>query len=367
MKSHVCHITSVHPRYDIRIFVKESISLAEHNYLTSLIVGDDLGDETLNKVNIYGVGTIANRYLRFLGSSYRIYKKIVDLKPDYIHLHDPELLFLGFYLSVFLNYKVVYDVHEDLPKQIINKHWIPKYFRSIVAKCANLIELFISKRIYGVVCATGQIAKRFSGVNKNTIVLYNYPKLSELAIDNIDLAQRDDCVCYIGSISRTRGILQLIKSLQINNVRLKLAGVFSGDVNLELIRSYDDKGLVDYLGVLDRTEIKLLLGMVKIGIVTLLPTPSYVESLPIKLFEYMLAGIPVIASNFPLWQDIINNAQCGICVDPLDPLAIAKAIDELLTNQSLALQMGNNGKREVMDKYNWEHEVNKLIDFYSNS
>lgn len=366
MKAHICHITSVHPRYDIRIFVKECNALAVNDYQTSLIVSDNLNDEIKDGVSIYGVKKTNSRLFRAFNSSIAIYKKIKNIHPDYVHLHDPELLFLGLYLSIFSKCRVVYDVHEDLPKQIMNKHWINKLIRPLIAKVANFIELSVAKRIYGVVCATNQIAKRFEVVNKNTIVLYNYPKLSELLTDETNWELRSNYLCYIGSISKTRGILELVESLQVSKIRLKLAGKFSGDVNLEMIDKLDTNKLVDYLGILDREEIKVLLNQVKIGIVTLLPTPSYVESLPIKLFEYMLAGIPVIASNFPLWMEIINDAKCGVCVDPENSNAIANATHELLNNQNLAFEMGQNGRMAVIEKYNWEKEVSKFIAFYSN-
>jgi glycosyltransferase involved in cell wall biosynthesis len=88
-------------------------------------------------------------------------------------------------------------------------------------------------------------------------------------------------------------------------------------------------------------------------------------SLPVKMFEYMAAGIPVIASNFPLWQEIFSTSECGICVNPLDPKAIGEAIQYLMDHPDEAEQMGRNGRKAVEEKYNWVIEEKKLLDLYA--
>lgn len=121
---------------------------------------------------------------------------------------------------------------------------------------------------------------------------------------------------------------------------------------------------VIYYGYVDRIKVRDILQQVKVGVVTLHPTPNYFESLPIKLFEYMSAGIPVVASNFPLWEDIIEDNNCGICVDPLKPKEIADAIRYLLEHSEEAKEMGENGRKAVEEKYNWETESEKLLQVY---
>lgn len=120
---------------------------------------------------------------------------------------------------------------------------------------------------------------------------------------------------------------------------------------------------VDELGFLTRAEIRMIFGRSMAGLVTLHPTPACLGSFPVKKFEYMAAGLPVIASNFPLWREIEGN-ECGVCVDPFDPVAIAAAIDRLVDDSDLARRMGENGRRAVHERYNWGVEEKKLLALY---
>lgn len=360
----ICHITSVHPRYDVRIFVKECVTLANHGYQVSLIVADNLiTEEIRDRVVIYSVGKPLDRKDRLQHTGKKIFNKVLELSPDIVHFHDPELMGIGAKLSK-LGYKVVYDVHEDLPKQVLNKHWLPKLIRPLVSLFVTGIEKFYAKRFAGVITATPIISRRFKSYNDNTVTICNYPLLAEIKISQTTWENRQDLLCYIGSISETRGIKQLVESLAVSQIKLKLAGSFSGGLGLPYLQNLSGGNYVDYLGILNREEITHLLQQVKVGIVTLLPTPSYLESLPIKMFEYMLAGIPVIASDFPLWHEIITKYDCGILVDPKDKEAIATACTYLLNHQESANQMGQNGYFAVLNHFNWECEQVNFLKFY---
>jgi glycosyltransferase involved in cell wall biosynthesis len=359
----ICHITSAHKRDDIRIFVKECITLAKANHNVILIVADNLPDDIQNGVHIYSVGKQATRKKRILQTPKDIYNKVIDLQPEVVHFHDPELMLAGCKLAK-LGFKVVYDVHEDLPKQVLNKYWLPKIIRPLVSKGVAYLEKKCTKSFYGIIAATPIIARRFKNYNPNTITLCNYPVLAELDAAYTTWQNRENTMCYIGSISKTRGIEAIIAACEISHMSLELAGIFSGDISLTELKAGNGGKYINYLGVLNRTEITALLQKVKIGLVTLLPTPSYIESLPIKMFEYMLAGIPVIASNFTLWQEIVAKYECGILVDPKNPQQIADAVFKLFNDEDKARRMGINGRNAVLEHFNWEQEQQKLINFY---
>ena len=95
-----------------------------------------------------------------------------------------------------------------------------------------------------------------------------------------------------------------------------------------------------------------------------LPTPPHVHALPTKLFEYMGAGLPIIASDFPLWREIIQDQNCGMLVDPTNVTAIAAAIDWMYQHPEEARLMGENGRRAIQSKLNWEAEAKTLHKVY---
>ncbi|MNR34850.1 GDP-mannose-dependent alpha-(1-6)-phosphatidylinositol monomannoside mannosyltransferase [compost metagenome] len=122
--------------------------------------------------------------------------------------------------------------------------------------------------------------------------------------------------------------------------------------------------MVDDHGFVGRGEVREIMSRSVAGVVTFLPAPNHIDAQPNKMFEYMSAGIPVIGSNFPLWKTIIEGNQCGVCVDPADPVEIAAAIDHLFIHQSEAREMGVRGRIAVLEKYNWDSEGAKLIALY---
>jgi glycosyltransferase involved in cell wall biosynthesis len=133
----------------------------------------------------------------------------------------------------------------------------------------------------------------------------------------------------------------------------------------EKVRKHPAFPLITYYGNLDRQGVSDLLKKSLIGMVTLLPTPNHLESQPIKMYEYMAAGIPVIASDFPYWKEIISRCGCGITVNPADPESIKKAVIALLENETWAASMGQKGREAIEKEFNWEVEEKRLIAFYT--
>ena len=169
-------------------------------------------------------------------------------------------------------------------------------------------------------------------------------------------------------MSPERGIRELVKAMYIvpnsMRVRLVLAGWYSPpSLRAELI-SMPGWARVDELGVVNRRRVRQLLRKVSAGVVTFLPRPNHVSSGPNKMFEYMSAGIPIIASDFPLWRRIVEGAGCGLLVDPSDPKQIAKAVEYLLSNPKEAEQMGRRGRAAVERHYSWRSEEPKLLKLY---
>lgn len=359
----VTHLSSAHPRDDVRIFYKECNSLNK-KHSVSFVVADGKGEGKINGINIYDVGMAKNRFDRFINCAKRVYQKALEVDADIYHFHDPELIPIG--LKLMKKGKIViYDVHEDVPRQITSKTYINKYLRSSVAKIFEKYEDSSASKFNGVITATPFIRNRFAKVNKSILDINNYPILGELD-SHTDWENKEASVCYVGGIYEIRGIKEIVKAFDytLPEMKMHLAGKFYGRATEKQVKNYNSwKNVIEY-GFVDRKEVKNILSKSIAGLVTLHPVINYLDSLPVKMFEYMIAGIPVIASNFPLWKEIIEGNNCGICVDPLDPKAIGEAINYLQNNRDIAQTMGENGRKAVLSNYNWEIEEQKLFKFY---
>jgi glycosyltransferase involved in cell wall biosynthesis len=360
----IAHLTSAHPRDDVRIYLKECLSLARQGHTVTLVVADGLGHASGSGVSIVDVGRPNGRLDRMLGATRRVLRQALALDAEVYHIHDPELLTICLALKR-RGKKVVFDAHEDVPKQILGKHYLPPALRKMVAWFFARYERYVCRRIDGVIAATPTIREKFLAIHPNSEDINNYPMIGELDIG--DDAQRSGHeVCYVGGIAVIRGVRELVRALELTQaaVRLNLVGGFVEASTEEEVRAYPGWSRVHAWGVQGREGVRDAMARSVAGLVTLHPTPNYIESLPIKMFEYMSAGIPVIASDFPLWRDIVEGSGCGVCVDPLDPAQIAKAIDELVGDPHKAQQMGRKGRQAVLERYNWANEDRKLQTYY---
>jgi len=226
-----------------------------------------------------------------------------------------------------------------------------------------------SRYLTNIVAATPTIAARFPA--DRTVTIHNFPIAEELinTEQTVPYQERPFHIAYVGAISRLRGAEEMVAAMlhltQIYPLAiLNLVGSYRPESlknELELMAS---DGQVALWGQQDRPFVRDILGQARAGLVILHPTQSYLDSYPVKLFEYMAVGIPVIASDFPLWRQIVEGAECGLLVDPENPQAIADAIAWLFDHPSEAEAMGKRGQQAVMAQYNWSSEAQKLIDLY---
>jgi glycosyltransferase involved in cell wall biosynthesis len=364
----IAHFTTVHPRTDTRILLKQCRTLAKRGDVSvSLFVSDGRGEDCAHDVHTLDTGMVTGgRLRRATQGAWRMYRAVKQAKPNVAHFHDPELIPVGLALK-FSGIKVVYDVHEDLPRQILNKYWIPQSMRRFIAWGAACIEWIAGKAFDAIVPATPTIAARFP--KHKTVVVQNFPILDELILPEMQRYEaRPPAFAYVGGITRERGIMEMLQALAKFPVevdaRLELAGAFNPaelEVEAKVLPGWER---VDFHDWADRHAVAKLLDRTRAGIVLFHPLPNHVDAQPNKMFEYMAAGLPVIASDFPLWRQIIDGAGCGLLVDPLDPDAIAKALSWILDNPAEAAVMGRRGRQAVEEKYNWDAEAAKLLALY---
>ena len=359
----ICHLTSVHKDGDVRIFHKECLSLVEAGYRVSLIIPNTYTRIEKDVKIISFEAPKGNRLTRMTKTVNIVYKMAIEVNADIYHFHDPELLRIAKKLKK-KGKIVIYDIHEDLPRQLLSKPYLNKHLRGFISKRVERYENNVARKLDYLCAATPFIRDRFLLINSNTIDINNFPILKELLIDFPYDKKEGNNICYVGGIEPNRGIKELIQSLESTNVKLLLAGNFSSITFKEEVCKLSSWKQVNEMGFLTRKGVRDIYMKSKIGIVTLHPLPNYLDALAVKMFEYMAGGIPIIASNFPLWKTIIEDNNAGICVDPLNAEEISDAINYLVSNPKKAKEMGENGKKMVIEKYNWDNEKKKLIDLY---
>ena len=364
----VIHLTSVHTAFDVRVFHKECKSLARSHKRVVLIAPHER-DEIVDCVEVKGILSSGGRFFRMTRTAWSLYRKALQQDGDAYHFHDPELIPLGLLLLAH-GKTVVYDIHEDAPADILHKDYIPRRFRRPLMWFVRKLEDAACRRFSGLIAATLTIAGRFRSINSNTVVVHNFPMLDEITWNaKSTWNERPPAVAYIGSISERRGIRQMLQALALlpssSPAQMKLAGPFSPNALRSELERLPGWSRVQYLGVLDRPAVTNLLSGVRLGLLLLQPEPNFLNAMPIKLFEYMAAGIPVIASDFPLWRQIIGEASCGLLVDPRDPQAIVHAIEYLLSHDVEAEAMGHRAREAACTLYNWNSEERVLLKFYS--
>lgn len=360
----VAHLTSVHPRNDVRIFHKQCKSLVEAGYLVTLVVADGLGCGRQDGIRVYDVGKSSGRFNRVLNATRRVLRKAIDIDADIYHIHDPELLWAGVQLKK-IGKLVIFDAHEDVPIQLLNKPYLTPFLLRVLSRCYSWIQDYACKRFDGIVTATPFIRDKFFRINYQTVDVCNYPVLGEFS-SRVDWADKADEVCYVGGLSRARGIREIVlaNSSVPGSTQLNLVGEFTDNNFREELRYTEAWDKVIEHGFLSREGVAQVYQRCFAGLVVLHPLSNYIDALPIKMFEYMSAGIPVIASDFPCWSDIVNESGCGVCVSPLDTGAISGAISYLKSNPEIASRMGEKGRQAVVSKYNWQNEKLKLLKFY---
>ncbi|MFB0517190.1 MAG: glycosyltransferase family 4 protein [Candidatus Neomarinimicrobiota bacterium] len=367
----VLMVSSVHRWNDVRIYYKEALSLAKVTNVHLIAVQvpstptipDGLVSVELLPVNSSSQGAGA----KSLGLRFRhiglVMKAALQQRFDVFHFHDPELLPAG-WLAKVRGKKVIYDIHEDYPAQILNKQWINKLLRKPLSKLFLIFENTFAKKLDLLITAGPLLNERFKKINPMTEIIHNFPLANEL-FTKTEWQERKNEICFIGGITRIRGLLEVLKALEkIEDVVLNLAGKYFSQAYREELMKCKGWYKVKEWDWVERDVVAEILSISKIGILTYLPCPNHGDLRATKMFEYMSAGIPVVASNFRAWKNVIEKYNCGICVDPKDPDEIARAIELLLRNDHIANEMGENGRKVIESLFNWENEEKKLVKVY---
>lgn len=367
MSATIVHVTTVHSPFDTRIFWKECRSLARDGYDVTL-VAPGVPDGERDGVHVRGIPAPSSRLERLTSTGRAAVRRTLGLNPDLVHLHDPELLLWAPVLKRG-GRVVVFDMHENLPAAILTKAWVSSSLRRALSISWAGAERLLLRGL-PVVFAEQSYPRAYPFVRESEIV-QNLPDIDALVTVEAEKATAPT-LGYMGTITMERGckaMIDAVASVRRNGIpaRLELIGPVADAASSALLTAVTagpDGGSVRVHGRLPPDQGWQIIARCHVGLALLSPTPNYIESYPTKLFEYMALGVPVVTSAFPLYREIVETERCGICVDPDSPDEIYQALKWLLEHPDEAAEMGDRGRRAVMQRYTWSAEFDRLSGFY---
>jgi glycosyltransferase involved in cell wall biosynthesis len=357
----VCQITTGHHIDDHRILGKECASLSAAGYDVTLITPAPPGTQRPGVRVVPLEAAAANRARRMIARPLAAYRAARDADADIYHFHDPDFLPQALRLAR-QGRRVIYDAHEDVPKQILAKAWIRPILRTPASWMAGHLELAAAGRMDAVIGSVPPIVERFRGHAPRVALVANFPRLDEIAPG--PFAERERVACYVGDLSRVRGLVELVDAMEHVDGELELAGRFDSTFAPSELETRPGWARVRYNGRVGRPEVAALLRRAGVGVLPLRRSPNHAISWPVKLFEYMAAGLPVVATDVEPWNAIIARHRCGLCVPVGDPRALAAGIMRVLDDPGEARAMGERGRAAAVTSYSWASQETVLLGLY---
>lgn len=368
----IAHLTISHLPLDVRVFHKECRTLASAGHEVHLLVPGPVPPDT-DGVRFHalpGVGGSSAYFWRVWRRAPAIYRAARGVDADAYHLPDPALIPVALLLAR-RGARIVYDAHEDRPRQARTKYRaagrpVVGFVTSLVWR---LLEGIAKRRFDRFLAVTPEIARDYPA--GRTTVVANFPRVEEFdeAVD-VPYRERGNVVVYCGSLNRFRCIREAVEAIGLVDPALDARLVLLGDMSrahpgfraeLERLAGWSR---VEAAGRLPRSGVVERLGEARVGLSLLSPRPEHVVARGNKAFEYMAAGLPVVVADFPVWREVVGANRAGLLVDPTDPRAVAAAIETLLSDPARAEAMGRRGTEAVASRYCWEAEGRKLVAVY---
>ena len=365
----VCHVCSAHSADDGRIFERDCVSLAEAGYEVHLIARSQKSESySMRGVTVHPVPVYGGRSERI-----RKRKKVAEiaesLDPSLYHVHEPELL--GSTLAVSHGRPLIWDVHEPFLAYISVKQWIPRPARPLISLWWDRYERSLVKKCAAIVTAAESLTPRYRSIHSNVTTIHNYPRIAATA-EGLK-PESPHALVFTGTISPNRGIAQVIRAMGVLKKRgvsviLHLAGAAHTSTYIDELMSLavasGVRDRIEYYGSISRSEAVALQKRCAVGLNISNSSMYPVQGYSVKMFEFMLAGLPVIYSNIPSFVEIAGQNDAGVVVNPDDVTEIADAIERLIIDPIFARRLGENGRRAILEKYNWEAEERKLKEIY---
>lgn len=366
MKKRVCHLSSVHVATDTRIFYRYCKHLSE-NYAVTLIAVHPK-EEILLGIHILPFRRFKNKLLRVFLTWFLMFFKAIRNPADLYHLHDPELIPCGLLLRL-MGKKVVLDIHENVAEDIFDKPWIPA--KKVLYTCFHFFEKLAVKNM-PVILAEHSYEARYQKMGADFTTILNYVDLPFFNLFSENVKRTSHRIFYMGILLESRGLQQIAEALHI----LKKQGhIIEFDVVGELYSSLekqlhalsfwnDVSQQIHFHGRLTLEKGYEISQEASVGMCIIQPMKNSVGSYPTKMFEYMAIGLPQVTSDFPLYRDVVEGNNAGLCVNPGSAGDIAAAVLSILQDPVKAERMRYSGLKAA-EKYHWSGEMVKVHKLYN--
>lgn len=364
------HISCLHPWNDTRILFREVQTLSKDHEVEIHAIGDFQMRE-YKGIKIVGMKKrpLWIRPLQWLKLGWYAIKNNITV----VHFHDPELLFIGLILRLF-GKQVIYDVHEDVYEDILFKDWIPIHLRKMIANTYLYFQNLSDRYMSAIITTTPNIAKKFN--NDRLTIVRNFPPLDIFSKDKsyyfIREMKNPVQLIYVGTLNRSRGVVNIIKALKHLppdfEYKMNVVGAFSEGKEFEKEVQELAKPLSEniiFYGRKEFPDVLRLMGQAHIGLVCTLPTVNDLAGIPLKLFEYMAAGLGVVISNFPSWKVYTEHYPAHEDVNPMNPIDISEGIIRLVNRWPVNPTLWEKARLNAMNNYNWQAESVKLTKLYN--
>lgn len=371
----ICFLSSLHPLTDKRVYDKEAVSLAAAGHTVFHLAPGECDIKPCNGIQFISY-PLPRGLLGRVTQMFRLYQMARSINADCYHCNEIDSWFVGIFLKLFLGKCIVFDVHEHYPSSFGVTH-LPSFLHPLSAIVIRIVYMLLVPWTDRVVLAKRTIASDIGQKWKHVLV-QNYARLSADRFDAPVLSEKPVPIksritaIHLGYISRNRGWPQMVEAMSLlenPGVNLQLLGQFNDGTYEEFCHEVQNTGLKDRVVSSSWLPFDKAMEEVRnadIGLVMFQPGIVNNEfALPHKLFDYMLAGIPVIIPKCAKEiTDIVLESDCGLIVNSACPQEIAEAISRLSEDADLRKRLGQNGRRAVFEKYNWENEAEKLVNMY---
>ncbi|HVM25455.1 MAG TPA: glycosyltransferase [Candidatus Limnocylindrales bacterium] len=361
---------------------KEARTLVEAGYAVTIVADAGPGLPERERRDDSDVVRVARRGsrlpgIRFIVHELRLLRTLLRLRPEILHAHDSNALIPVALAARRLGIGFVYDAH-DL--------WLgrPRRERSRLGFFLHqawytVIERLLIPRAAAAITVSPPIVRHLQdryGLDHVALVA-NYPERAAVDAPPVDLRELPGgsaidpdrpVVLYLGGLMGGRGLEQLVDAIALTrSAQLVLLG--DGLLAAPLRERAQRAGIGERVHLLPPVEPDRVVSVTSgadVGVSPIVPSClNYRYSLPNKLFQYMAAGVPVVASDFPQVREIVEGERCGLVADTTRPAAVAAAIEAILADPAEARAMGERGRSAVRRQLNWRAAAKVLLEVYA--